>query len=61
MMQKKKNKNILVLGAGGVGISLIQSCKIKNSKENVVVDLHQLKLNFSKNLEALKRFYTKIN
>ena len=57
----KKNKNILVLGAGGVGISLIQSCKIKNSKEIVVVDLHQSKLNFSKNLEALKQFYTKIN
>ena len=50
----KKNKNILVLGAGGVGISLIQSCKIKNSKEIVVVDLHQLKLNFSKKFGSTK-------
>ncbi len=50
----KKNKNILVLGAGGVGISLIQSCKIKKSKEIVVVDLYQSKLNFSKKFGSTK-------
>ena len=57
----KKNKNILILGAGGVGISLIQSCNLKNSKEIVVVDLYQNKLNFSKKFGSTKIILYKKN
>lgn len=44
----KQKKNILIFGAGGVGLSIIQSCKLKNAKKIVVVDLKKSKLIFSK-------------
>ena len=50
----KKNKNILIFGAGGVGISIIQTCKLKNSKEIAVVDLHSSKLKFSRKFGSTK-------
>jgi len=57
----KKNKNILIIGAGGVGISIIQSCNLKNSKEIVVIDLYQNKLNFSKKFGSTKTILYKKN
>jgi len=57
----KKNKNILVLGSGGVGLSLVQSCQLKKSKEIVVVDLYSSKLKFSRKFGSTKTILYKKN
>ena len=50
--QVKQKKNILIFGAGGVGLSIIQSCMLKNANKIVVVDLKKSKLIFSKKFGA---------
>ena len=47
-----KNKNIIIYGAGGIGLSILKACLLKNPKKIIVIDKTKSKLNLSKKLGA---------
>ena len=52
----KNNKSILIFGAGGIGISIIQILALTKPKKIIIVDSNIKKKKFLKNLS--KKFYS---
>lgn len=44
--------NVLVVGAGGVGLNIIQGCKIRGASKILAVDLYENRLNLAKQIGA---------
>ena len=47
----KKNDTVVILGCGGVGISILQICKLQNARI-IAVDINEEKLELAKNFGA---------
>ncbi len=50
----KFGQKIIIIGVGGIGLSILQACKFLNSKEIFCVDIDKKKLDFAKSLGATK-------
>lgn len=47
-----KNKNVVIFGAGGVGLTILKACLLKNAKNIIIVDKTSSKLKLAKKLGA---------
>lgn len=52
----KFSQKILIIGVGGIGLSILQACKFMHSSEVYCIDIDKNKLNLAKSLGADKVF-----
>ena len=48
----KKNENIVIFGAGGIGLNMIHAAKIEKANKIIAVDVHKNKLDLAKKCGA---------